>query len=84
MCSYDSLVPDIRIHTSVLNAKFEEIDTDKDGKLTFDEVREHIAAQVLRRMQQNPTDSEIKEFMDGIDKDGKCICKSLPEVKVRL
>lgn len=75
MYSYDPLLPYIYmyIHTSGFNEKFEEMDTDKDGKLTFDQVREHVAAQLLRRMRQNPTDSEINEFMAGIDKDGKHI-----------
>ncbi|XP_045187691.2 uncharacterized protein LOC123545440 [Mercenaria mercenaria] len=52
------------------NELFDSIDTDGNGKLTFDEVKDRILVRVLRRMGQNPTDSEIKQYIDGIDKDG--------------
>ncbi|XP_060578433.1 calmodulin-beta-like [Ruditapes philippinarum] len=52
------------------NEVFDNIDTDKNGKLTFDEVKDRVLTGVLRQMGQNPTDSEIKQYLDGIDRDG--------------
>lgn len=45
---------------------FDMFDIDQDGRISADEI-----ATMTRALGQNPTDAEIIEMIDEVDKDGK-------------
>lgn len=56
---------------------FHELDEDKTGKLTFDEVKSGSLKKCAQLFGHNPTDAEVYEFMNQIDLDGESKLKCL-------
>lgn len=56
-----------------LDDVFDKFDEDRDGKITFDDVKSYCLKESVQLFGNNPTDNDIKEYCDKLDKDGKIV-----------
>lgn len=54
-----------------LDELFNKFDTDKDGKITFENVREFCLTESVQVFGNNPTDDDIKKYCDKMDLNGQ-------------
>ena len=56
-----------------LHQVFAEHDTDESGYLIYDEVKDYLLKKAVQNSGGNPTDADVKKYVDQLDYNGRLV-----------